>query len=167
MPDVLGGELPFYDLPTTRKQWGYLLLVILIAIVGFISFVGLKHRSEYNMVAARTEHELVHTAGRITRVSDHIPHVEIRFDDGRVALATFVTFPIYEGKSLYVRDTGPFDSSMLPRLITCTKTTLELLPNPGSLMSYWIYAVTCDGVVLLSYSDTMNYLHAQKRRVGQ
>ncbi|SOE93175.1 hypothetical protein SAMN05414139_05948 [Burkholderia sp. D7] len=38
---VLGGGLT--DLPTTRKEWGYLLLVILVAIIGFVSFIGLKH----------------------------------------------------------------------------------------------------------------------------
>jgi hypothetical protein len=36
---LLGGGLT--DLPTTRKEWGYLLLIILIAII--ISFIGLRH----------------------------------------------------------------------------------------------------------------------------
>jgi hypothetical protein len=38
---VLGGGLT--DLPTTRKEWGYLLLIILVTIIGFVSFIGLRH----------------------------------------------------------------------------------------------------------------------------
>jgi hypothetical protein len=34
---VLGGGLT--ELPTTRKEWGYFLLIILIALVGFILFI--------------------------------------------------------------------------------------------------------------------------------
>jgi hypothetical protein len=122
-------------------------------------------RSDYAALTTKSEGELIHAAGRITTVSNHMPYVEIRFGDGRSALATFVTFPVYKGKSLYVRDTGPFDSSLLPLLAKCTNTDFELLPNPDSLTSYWIYAVTCDGVSLLSYSQTIDYLHAQELRV--
>ncbi len=124
-------------------------------------------RSGYETFIAKSENELIRVAGRVTSVSNHMPDVEIRFGDGSFALATFVTFPIYKGKSLDVRDTGPFDSSLLPLLAKCIKTDFELLSNPGSLTSYWIYAVTCDGVSLLSYSQTLNYLHAQELRVDR
>lgn len=38
---VLGGELT--DLPTTRKECGYFLLVVPIVIIGYISFIELRH----------------------------------------------------------------------------------------------------------------------------
>lgn len=31
------------DLPTTRKEWGYFLLIILIVMVGLVCFIGLRH----------------------------------------------------------------------------------------------------------------------------
>ncbi len=37
---VLGGGLT--DLPTTRKEWGYFLAIVLIAVVGLILFTRLK-----------------------------------------------------------------------------------------------------------------------------
>jgi len=66
-----------------------------------------------------------------------------------------------------VRDTSPFDSSLLPLLAKCTKINFELLSNPGSPTSYWIYAVTCDEACLLSYFQTINYLHAQELRANR
>ncbi|MFL9884186.1 hypothetical protein PQR66_14185 [Paraburkholderia agricolaris] len=143
---------------------------LLLGVVGVGAAALMTHRqtrSDYETFTAKSESELIHAAGRVTSVSNHMPFVEIRFGDGRSALATFVTFPIYKGKSLYVRDTGPFDSSLLPVLPKCKKTDFELLSNPDSLTSYWIYAVTCDGVSLLGYSQTINYLHAQELRVDR
>jgi hypothetical protein len=143
---------------------------LLLAVVGGGTAAFMTHRqtqSDYEAFTAKSESELIHAQGRVTNVSNHIPHVEIRFADGRSALATFVTFPIYEGKSLYVQDTGPFDGRLLPLLPKCEKTDFELLSNPGSPTSYWIYAVRCDGVSLLSYSQTINYLHAQKLRIDR
>lgn len=38
---ITGGGVT--DLPTARKEWGYFLLLILIAIIGWIGFIELKH----------------------------------------------------------------------------------------------------------------------------
>jgi hypothetical protein len=123
-------------------------------------------QSDYRMFTAPSERELTHASGHVTRVSDHMPYVEIQFYDGRFSLATFVTFPIYRGKSLYVTDTGPFSTALLPRLLTCQRVDFQLLPIPRSLTSYWIYGLSCDGEPLLSYTDTIRYVQAQAARIG-
>ncbi|WP_321918018.1 hypothetical protein [Paraburkholderia sp. J11-2] len=38
----LGGTLP-----TTRKEWGYFLLIILISVIGAISFLWLRHSLKF------------------------------------------------------------------------------------------------------------------------
>ncbi|WP_206002413.1 hypothetical protein [Paraburkholderia antibiotica] len=145
--------------------------VAAILVLGACSIAGavlIRHsdnQSDYRMFTAKSERELTHAAGHVTHVSDHMPHVEIQFDDGQVALATFVTFPIYRGKSLYVTDTGAYGAT-LPRLLTCHKVDLELLPISRSLTSYWIYGLSCDGELLLSYADTIRYVQAQATRIG-
>lgn len=42
---VLSGDDGLTDLPTTRKEWGYFLLIVLISVAGFISFCWFRHRS--------------------------------------------------------------------------------------------------------------------------
>lgn len=98
---------------------------LLLGLVGVGTAALMTHgqnQSDYERFTTKSEDELIHAAGQVSSVSNHIPYVEIRFADGHAALATFVTFRIYRGKSLHVRDTGPFDSSMLPLLTKCTKT---------------------------------------------
>ncbi|CAM2194940.1 conserved protein of unknown function [Paraburkholderia kururiensis] len=123
-----------------------------------------KSRSDYEMFTKRTERSLLHATGRVTRASNHIPHLEIQFDDGHFALATFVTYPIYRGRAPKVFNTGPFDSSLLSRLTKCKTVDLELLRNSDNVTDYWIYAITCDGVSLLAFADTVAYLNGQGRR---
>jgi hypothetical protein len=42
---VLSGGDGLTDLPTTRKELGYFLLFVLVAIMGIATFIGLKHRT--------------------------------------------------------------------------------------------------------------------------
>lgn len=136
---------------------------LLVATLGVGAVLFADHwrdRKDYETFSSPKETDLTLVSGRVTRVSDHIPHVEIEFEDGHYALATFITYPIYRGKSLYVQNPGPFDLRLLSNLLECSKVDFELLPAGHSLflVRYWIYAVTCDGMALLTYRDTMNYL---------
>jgi hypothetical protein len=122
----------------------------------------LKDEQDYARYAAPKENDLIRATGKITRVSDHIPYLEIRLDNDRDLLATFLVFPQRGSHNIYVRDMGAFDPRKLASLANCEHAEFEFYPIQNSLISYWIYALRCDGVEMLGYSDTMRYLALRK-----
>jgi hypothetical protein len=122
----------------------------------------LQDYRDYARYATPREGELVHETGQIAIVSNHIPYLEVHLDDGRDLLATFLVFPQHGGHNIYVRDTGAFDREKLALLADCGHAEFEFYPIHGSMISYWIYGLRCNGTEMLSYKDTMTYLALRK-----
>jgi hypothetical protein len=131
------------------------------------SAIRLADERDYLRYTTPKEESLVHVTGQITRVSNHIPYLEIKLDDGRDVLATFLVFPQQGGHSIYVRDTGAFDAEKLPLLARCGHAEFEFYPMHGTMISYWVYGLRCNGTELLGYQDTMSYLKLRKPWKGE
>ncbi|WP_186153263.1 hypothetical protein [Burkholderia gladioli] len=147
-----------------KVKLGISVMIAASLLVGFgvlyVQKLGDKH--DYARYTAPNEADLVHTQGRITRISNHIPYLEIQLDDGRDLLATFLVFPQRGGHDIYVRNTGAFNQAKLSALASCGRAEFEFYPMHGSMISYWIYGLKCDGTDVLSYRDTMSYLALRK-----
>jgi hypothetical protein len=146
--------------PTKIRTIAAACLIPLIAVVASRRW---EDGRDYRMFTTPRESELVRASGTVSRVSDHVPYLEIHLDSGQYVLATFVTYPIYRGKALYIRDAGPFDKTKLQGLLNCRHAEFSLLPIHDALTSYWIYGVECDGMTLLSYSETISYVEKERR----
>lgn len=151
---------------TTRKNARRAIAVLTVACLlsTLITWSAIKLTDErdYLRYVTPNEESLVHATGQITRVSNHIPYLEIQLDDGRDVLATFLVFPQQGGHGVYVTDTGAFDARKLPSLARCGHAEFEFYPMHGTMISYWIYGLRCNGIDLLSYQDTMSYLTSRK-----
>lgn len=149
-----------------RKSPSFLFSAIVIAGLcgGFGALYAQKRQDhrDYVRYATPKEGELVRETGQIAIVSNHIPYLEVRLDDGQDLLATFLVFPQHGGHDIYVRDTGAFDREKLASLADCGHAEFEFYPIHGSMISYWIYALRCNGIEMLSYKDTMAYLALRK-----
>jgi hypothetical protein len=141
---------------------GVLVAIFLLPMFGFWYAQKLQDKRDYARYVAPKEGDLVHALGQITIVSSHIPYLEVRLDNGRDLLATFLVFPEHGGHNLYVKDTGAFDQKKMSALTTCAHAEFEFYPIRGSLISYWIYGLRCNGIDVLSYKDTMSYLALRK-----
>jgi hypothetical protein len=130
--------------------------------LGALSAQKLQDHRDYARYARPTERELIRETGQITMVSNHIPYLEVRLDDGRDWLATFLVFPQHGGHDIYVRDTRAFDREKLASLADCKHAEFKFYPVRGSIIKYWIYALRCSGIKMLSYQDTMTYLALRK-----
>ncbi|MFB9127393.1 hypothetical protein E2553_40470 [Paraburkholderia dipogonis] len=145
-----------------RRAIALLTVVCLLAVLITWTAIRLTDERDYLRYATPREESLVHATGQITLVSNHIPYLEIRLDDGRDVLATFLVFPQQGGHGIYVTNTGAFDARKLPSLARCGHAEFEFYPMHGTMISYWIYGLRCNGTELLSYQDTMSYLTRRK-----
>ena len=134
------------------------------AFVGAWSAATWERQSDFLRLARPSEMELLHVNAVVTRISDRVPYVELRLPNGRLELATFVTFPT-PSRRVPDYDLGAADQETLQRLRECNQAEFELFPHPNSLIGYWIYAASCDGNVLLTYEETRRYLQQQKHFV--
>ncbi|MGF6241808.1 hypothetical protein P3T42_003562 [Paraburkholderia sp. GAS38] len=146
----------------SRLIIGVMVVASLCVALGTWYAQKLQDEHDYARYTAPNEGDLVRATGQITRVSNHIPYLEVRLDDGRDLLATFLIFPQRGGHNIYVKDTGAFNQAKLSSLTSCRRAEFEFYPMHGSMISYWIYGLKCDGTEVLSYQDTMSYLALRK-----
>ncbi len=74
-----------------------------------------------------------------------------------------ITYPVYKGKSLFVRDLGALPKDKPPALQSCEHVDLGFLPEEH----FWIYSISCDGKPVLSLSDMQRYVEAQQQRINR
>lgn len=146
----------------SRLIIGVIVVASLCVALGTWYAQKLQDKHDYARYAAPNEGDLVHATGRIIRVSNHIPYLEVRLDDGRDLLVTFLVFPQRGGHDIYLKNTGAFNQAKLSSLTRCGRAEFEFYPMHGSMISYWIYGLKCDGTEVLSYQDTMSYLSLRK-----
>ena len=148
-----------------KKVWlgiGAMIAALLLSVFGILYIDKLGDKHDYARYTAPREADLVHARGRITRISNHVPYLEIQLDDGRDLLATFLIFPDRGGHDIYVQNTGAFNRAQLASLVNCGRAEFEFYPMHGTMISYWIYGLKCDGAEVLSYKDTLRYLALRK-----
>jgi membrane protein YdbS with pleckstrin-like domain len=93
-----------------KKVWlsiGAMIAALLLSVFGILYIDKLGDKHDYARYTAPREADLVHARGRITRISNHVPYLEIQLDDGRDLLATFLIFRVVAGTTSMCRTPAP------------------------------------------------------------